>query len=226
MSFKIRLAILLALVSAVAYGAAGDITWPNKNTDGDHIFTVNKAGVTTTVMTLDGPTSSVQLTTPLPVISGGTAGSTQATARTGLGLGSLSTLSTITTSEITNDTIAAVDIAVDAVGESELNNTSGNVPWACAHRRFHSGGGSYVSTTVGSCVASSTRNGVGDHTMVMQNWGSVPICSVSPERNAGDSILCISVSTTSTTNLGINCFISTTGAAIDTTFNVACVGHR
>lgn len=59
MNFKIRFTILLALLSSVAYGAAGDITWPNKNVDGDHVFCVTDAAPPcASVVTIDGATSS------------------------------------------------------------------------------------------------------------------------------------------------------------------------
>ena len=56
----------------------------------------------------------------LSLTNGGTGATTAAAARTNLGLGSLATLSTVTTSEITDGTITSLDIAADAITASDI----------------------------------------------------------------------------------------------------------
>jgi len=57
----------------------------------------------------------------LPIANGGTGATTAATARTNLGLGSLATLNTISTTEITNGTITGADIAANTIGVDRIN---------------------------------------------------------------------------------------------------------
>lgn len=66
--------------------------------------------------------TATNVTGVVALANGGTGATTAAAARTNLGLGSLATLSTITSSEITNGTIAQIDMAADSVGTSQLIN--------------------------------------------------------------------------------------------------------
>ena len=66
--------------------------------------------------------TATNITGVVALANGGTGATTATAARTNLGLGSLATLSTITSSEITNGTIAQIDMAADSVGTSQLIN--------------------------------------------------------------------------------------------------------
>jgi hypothetical protein len=65
----------------------------------------------------------------LPIAQGGTNATTVVAARTNLGLGALATLGTVTTTEITDGTIASADLAVGAVDLS-TNKVTGTLPIA------------------------------------------------------------------------------------------------
>ena len=64
--------------------------------------------------------TSSNITGVVSLSNGGTGATTASAARTNLGLGSLSTLSTITSAQITDGTIAQVDMASNSVGTSQI----------------------------------------------------------------------------------------------------------
>jgi hypothetical protein len=64
--------------------------------------------------------AATQLTGAVPIANGGTGATTAAGARTNLGLGSLATLNTIGSSEITDGSITGTDIATDTITASNI----------------------------------------------------------------------------------------------------------
>lgn len=64
--------------------------------------------------------TALNVTGVVALAKGGTGATDAAAARTNLGLGSLATLSTITSAEITNGTIAQADMAANSVGTSQI----------------------------------------------------------------------------------------------------------
>ncbi len=83
-----------------------------------------KGGATPSYSAIDLATADV--TGVLPIIAGGTGAITAAAARTNLGLGTLSTLSTVTTAEIANATIVDADVSgTAAIAGSKINPAFG-----------------------------------------------------------------------------------------------------
>lgn len=71
--------------------------------------------------------ASTDVTGTLPLTAGGTGSTTALGARTNLGLGSLATLSAVTTTEITDGTIADIDISSSAaIAGSKINPSFGS----------------------------------------------------------------------------------------------------
>jgi Collagen triple helix repeat (20 copies)/Chaperone of endosialidase len=64
--------------------------------------------------------AATQLSGAVPIANGGTGATTAAGARTNLGLGSLATLNTITSAEITDGTIALADLGANSVDSSKI----------------------------------------------------------------------------------------------------------
>ncbi len=87
------------------------------------VTSVDVSGGTTGLTTSGGPVTgsgSITLGGTLAVANGGTGATTASAARSNLGLGTLSTLNTVTSSEITDGTIAAADL-------NQMSATSGQV---------------------------------------------------------------------------------------------------
>jgi hypothetical protein len=83
-----------------------------------------KGGATPTYSAID--ISSADVTGTLPLTAGGTGATTAVAARTNLGLGTLSTLSAVTTAEITNATIVDADVSgTAAIAGSKINPAFG-----------------------------------------------------------------------------------------------------
>lgn len=103
----------------VIYGGAGGT--PTRLATGTGFL---KGGATPSYSAVD--IASADVTGTLPVTAGGTGAITAAAARTNLGLGTLSTLSAVTTTEITNATIVDADISgTAAIAGSKINPAFG-----------------------------------------------------------------------------------------------------
>lgn len=97
---------------------------------------INAANITTGTLPVerlgDGAITNAKLasgidatkitTGTLPLANGGTGATTAATARTNLGLGTLATISSVTSSQITDGTISEADLANGAVTNAKLAN--------------------------------------------------------------------------------------------------------
>lgn len=91
------------------------------------ISTANKVAGSAIFGAMSGTLSAANITGQVAVASGGTGSTTQAGARTNLGLGSISTLSAIGSTEITDLSIATADLAAGAVtGAKILDGTIDN----------------------------------------------------------------------------------------------------
>ncbi len=77
-----------------------------------------------TAVSLSGALPTSNLTGTIAIANGGTGGTTQSTARSGLGLGSLAVLNTISSSEITDLSIATADLGDGSVTSSKLSSTA------------------------------------------------------------------------------------------------------
>ncbi|MFN8366050.1 MAG: hypothetical protein U0Y96_02275 [Candidatus Kapaibacterium sp.] len=102
--------------------ASGNMSWTNAGGTGT-VTSVNVSGGSTGLTTSGGPVTgsgSITLGGTLAVANGGTGATTAPAARSNLGLGTLSTLNTVTSSEITDGTIAAADL-------NQMSATSGQV---------------------------------------------------------------------------------------------------
>jgi hypothetical protein len=103
----------------IIYGGAGGA--PTRLATGTGFL---KGGATPSYAAVD--ISSADVTGTLPLTSGGTGAGTAAAARTNLGLGTLSTLSTVSTAEITDGTIVNTDVsATAAIAGSKINPAFG-----------------------------------------------------------------------------------------------------
>lgn len=127
------------------------------------------------------------LTTPLAVSQGGTGGTTQAAARTNLGLGALATLSAVGAAEITDGSVGSAELATNAVTTAKIldaNVTTAKIADANVTPAKLSGGqsgsapiygvrawvtfdGTVSSPTISASgnVTSVTKNGTGDYTI-------------------------------------------------------------
>ncbi len=93
----------------------------------------------------------------LALANGGTGATTASSARTALGLGTLATASTVTTSEITDGTITGTDIANSTITVGKLSTTSGTAS-ASTYLR---GDGTWTAPSGGSyTIDNSTGNSV------------------------------------------------------------------
>ena len=131
--------------------------------------TVTSGAVTATSFSGNGASltalNSGNLTGQVALANGGTGASTATAARTNLGLGSLAPLSTVTTTEITDGTIANADISASAaIADSKLATitTAGKVSGNAITSGTIGGSTNINVTTSGNViVGSSTNNSTG-----------------------------------------------------------------
>lgn len=116
---KRLLVVACSLFSTLSLAADRVIINPDNN--GDVKIKVNQGGSPVDALTVTGSTGVVSLSQPLPVASGGTGGVTQSAARTGLGLGTLST--------VNSGSITDVDINGSAgIATSKLSGPVTSIP--------------------------------------------------------------------------------------------------
>lgn len=113
---------------------------------------------------------TLDLTTPLPVADGGTGGTTQATARTGLGLGSMSTQVTTTyyTKTETDNAIAAATGGGGTGGYTDLGVTAkGAIIMAIWNGTGNVAAG---ATVAGSTLSPANANGIANSGARAGTW--------------------------------------------------------
>ena len=102
--------------SIVSRDASGDFTAGT--------ITADLIGNASTATSATNATNATNVTGNVAIANGGTGATTAAAARTNLGLGSLASLSTITSSEITDGTISADDLAVNSVSTVKIQDNA------------------------------------------------------------------------------------------------------
>lgn len=95
--------------------------------------------------------ASTDVSGTLPISMGGTNATTAAGARTSLGLGSLSTLSSVTTNEITDGTIGVADLSSMGAAANQILQYNGTT-WVPINTPSGSGGLSNPMTTAGDMI--------------------------------------------------------------------------
>jgi len=106
---------------------------------------------------------ATDVTGSLPVANGGTGGTTQATARTGLGLGTLSTLSTVT---LTTDVTGILPLANGGTGSATQNFVDLTTAQSIAGAKTYSGNAVYNNA---SLSAGTTTDVLGTALSVIRN---------------------------------------------------------
>ncbi len=178
----------------IIYGAAGGT--PTRLATGTGFL---KGGATPSYSSIN--LASADVTGVLPLANGGTGAATPAAARTNLGLGILSTLSAVASTEITDGTIADADISgtaaiagskvVPAFGAQNITTTTGsgsiggglNVGLANGFTINNSGNitkinGATTSFPATNAVGVLTNDGAGSLTWAPAGGGSVTTVSV------------------------------------------------
>jgi hypothetical protein len=123
-TFNSKLSNPMTTAGDIIYGTASGV--PTRLATGTGFL---RGGATPTYSAVN--LASADVTGTLPVTNGGTGGTTAAGARSNLGLGTLATLSGVSTTEITDGTIAAADLSSMSATNGQILKYNGTA-WVAA----------------------------------------------------------------------------------------------
>lgn len=172
---------------------------------------------------------SSEVTGTLPLTSGGTGGTTASDARSNLGLGSLATLSAVSSSELTDGTIVNADIAAAAaiadtklatistagkVSNSATTATNDNTASAIVAR---DASGNFSAGTITATLSGNATNVTGTVAIANGGTGATTAAAARASLGLGSLATASSLSSSEITDATIvNADISTTAAIADT----------